>query len=534
MPFILAKDNVWTKLSIEGGALYVAAHESMALVIKSMLDANLSEDGVRHALKTLEGFYSFVYEDSHRLIAAVDHIRSYPVFYFEDNFSNSPYALQDKFGLEGADDESAAEFVLSGYVTGSYTLLDDVKTLQPGETVYLHKDRDGEKPRLSQYYRYLPQSRNSKSYDDKITALGRNLDQITLDIIDRAAGRPIYVPLSAGLDSRIILCKLHEHGCSNVQTFTYGPKYNFEAKYAKKIAKKLGYSWKQIIPSNKWIRACFKSEARKKFWEYACAFKSIPSMREYSALLYMHENGMIEDDAIFINGQTGDFISGGHIPKSLLDDNATMDDLYDAIVAKHYSLWPKIKNDEMLAVVKKRISEMVSGLNTNTLWSCYETWEYEGRQVVLVINGQRIYEYLGYKWEMPLWDKALVDFFEGLPVEDKFGQKLYKDYLKRYNYMGLFPDREPNLWRWPANMLWVLMVAKIVGFVRGKRTKGEFYSYMKYYGHYSNQYSFIDPKVHKATYKDTRSVMSLYVRRWIEENPQFFTEYIKAKVGLTL
>ena len=66
-------------------------------------------------------------------------------------------------------------------------------------------------------------------------------------------------------------------------------------------------------------------------------------------------------------------------------------------------------------------------------------------------------------------------------------------------------------------MLWVLVAAKIVELC-GKGKKEKFYAFMRYWGHYSNQYAFFPLSEHKKTYADARNVFSLYVRHWFKGN----------------
>ena len=54
------------------------------------------------------------------------------------------------------------------------------------------------------------------------------------------------MPLSAGLDSRLVLTKLVERGCENIACYTYGPIGNYEVPKAKRIAKELRVDWHRI------------------------------------------------------------------------------------------------------------------------------------------------------------------------------------------------------------------------------------------------------------------------------------------------
>ena len=358
--------------------------------------------------------------------------------------SPGAYDVQSAANLETPDDLSALEFAMAGYVTGRHTLIEGLYCLQPGELLIWKKGE--ESPTLSRYFRYIPDFTKESNWQDNEKKLGQILNDLTRKMIERAGGKTIWVPLSAGLDSRILLCKLHEHGYQNIQTFTYGPRFNFEAKYAKKIAAKLNVPWRMICPSRKALRAAFESGTRREFWRYADGLKTIPSMREYTTIQYLHDNKLAQEGDIFLNGQSGDYITGGHI--SPFNPEQTFEGI---ILKKHYAMWPSLLHEKNKKHLQRRIDEAVPNPNLS-IEAKEEAWEYDARQITLVINGQRIYEFLGYEWEMPLWEKSLVDFCQILPLAQKRDQALYKSYLRAYNYQGLFPDKEPNIWRWPVPM----------------------------------------------------------------------------------
>lgn len=508
--------------------------ESLKIFLNGFVNANeikkinfSDEENISNFLKNNKEYSSAVIETDTKIIAWVDHIRSWPLFYTvqDEQFYISPLAsnIKDKIKNDSVNQDALTEFKLSGYVTGPETLINKALSLQPGE--FLIWDKMARTLRTKKYYSYIPTFDRDVDSDHAIKELNTLFDKLTKKMIERSNNRTIIVPLSGGLDSRILLCKLHEHGYQNIQTFTYGPRFNFEGLIAKNIAKKLNIPWKFIAPPKKTLRQYFDSNGRKDFWNFACNWKSIPCMREYGAIRYLHETNQIPKDAIFLNGQSGDYISGAHLSPQTAKETYTKEDFYNVIINKHYDLWKQHKTKENMDFIKNRIDEFLLSifekkrpLNTPIDGGIYEeTWEYDGRQICYVVNGQRVYEYFGYDWEMPLWEKEYVDFFHPLPFKMKYGQQLYKDYLKQYNYEGLFPTKEPYIWRWPVPMLWVVPLAQIVGLC-GRKAKDKFYAVMRYWGHYANQYAFFDFKYHVKTAQNARNIIALYVPKFLKEN----------------
>ena len=56
----------------------------------------------------------------------------------------------------------------------------------------------------------------------------------------------IFIPLSAGLDSRLVLSALLRHNHKDITCFSYGLKNNTEIKIARDICSKLNLNWKEI------------------------------------------------------------------------------------------------------------------------------------------------------------------------------------------------------------------------------------------------------------------------------------------------
>ena len=100
-------------------------------------DPNASSKILKAELNSTGGNFAVIVEQENRLIAAVDKIRSYPIFYIHEEkkflISNSARALKNEYNLTEIDELSLLEFRMAGYVTGRETLYKYLYQLQAGE-----------------------------------------------------------------------------------------------------------------------------------------------------------------------------------------------------------------------------------------------------------------------------------------------------------------------------------------------------------------------------------------------------------------
>lgn len=469
--------------------------------------------------------FGLLVESPEFLFAALDKVRGYPLFYAQTPcgllVSNSAAAVRERAKLDSLDEAALLEFAMAGFVTGSETLCRGLKQLQAGEFL-LGTKADG-RLTVHRYYRYAPAPEEGRSE----AALLDALEALTQCVFERlaadAAGRPILVPLSGGLDSRLILCKLKELGYAPLEAFSYGPAGNFEARAARLVAERLGVPWRMVASDRRAARRLFESPERVAYWQAAVGFSSAPSMREFEALYALRAADALPADAIIVNGQSGDYLTGNHIPRGLYENAAPGEDaITGAILDKHYGLWPDLLTEENRARLGARIRSLVAALPASgdpraDAIARYEHWEWQERQCKFVVNGQRLYDFLGLDWRLPLWDGALMDFWARVPFEHKYRQKLYVEYLERYDYRGLFKDFHPTIWRWPRRSLWVVPAAHAAGLLFGRRAKQAVYQHLRWIGHYGNQYGMIGLGPYLRDAGRARNPTSYFVKRWIDE-----------------
>ena len=143
----------------------------------------------------------------------------------------------------------------------------------------------------------------------------------------------------------------------DITFISYGINNNFESNEAKKVAKTLGVAWHHINPNTKKCRKIFKSKIIEEYWQSGDNFSSFLSLREFFVLKEIKDKNIISDNSIIMNGQSGDFITGGHtdiIDKKNLR-NLNLSKLSDIIIKKHFSINTNYLNKRIRNLILKDI-----------------------------------------------------------------------------------------------------------------------------------------------------------------------------------
>ncbi|MBT4730659.1 hypothetical protein HOB87_01640 [Candidatus Woesearchaeota archaeon] len=527
MKIIIDNNSKWETTQVGDYLVhYIGLYKELLPLLKKISDLEgvPQKESIDCLLDKLPMPSAVIMESKQSIIAFTDHFRCYPLFYTTVNggaISNSARKLAKIYSLHNWDILSANELMMAGYVTGADTLIQGLRQFQTGESMIVNKGDN--RINVSRYYRYSPAPEEGKSDDDWVEELDIIMNGVTQRMIDRANGRLIMAPLSAGLDSRLLVCKLHEAGYSNLETFSYGPPGNWEARGAQTVAKRLNLLWRLIATSRKKARQMFWAPERKAYWNFSDGLSALPNFQEYYTISKLYSIGKLPKETIFINGQTGDFITGGHIPKILKEKNANVRTLLESITSKHYSLWKNLKTPERLEQVEEKILKLLdvsidAKLTSGELMSLYERWECEERQAKWVIHGQRAYDFFGYDWQLPLWDIELVKFYQRVPIHLKLDQRLYHLWLEKWDYNNLFRDFNPTVWRWPRATLVVVPLAKVVEKILGKNAKQAWYEFFFYWGHTAEHYAPYSYKEYFDIRSDIRNSTALNGRAWAKEN----------------
>jgi asparagine synthase (glutamine-hydrolysing) len=439
--------RVWIRGYLEGNTSAGLARRLAALSGADPLDETAE------ALKGARGHFALVAATPNCVVAAVDWVRSIPLYFAEGGgawrIDDRPERLRRAAHIgDGAiDDDAALSLAMAGYTIDRATLYRGLGMLGPGECAVF---RPHTPPAIRRYYAYRPW-RVAAASDGQ--ALRRRLQELTLDVVRRMIAslgdRMLVIPLSAGFDSRLIASACRHLGYGNVRCFAYGRAGNFEAATSRAIAERLGYAWQFVPYTITRQRRFFEGAQHASYLAYADSCASVPFEQDLPALVALKDSGFIPGDAVIANGNSGDYVSGMHIPAALheiprdLDADARKRRIVGALSYKHFSLWRHLcgsKNKQRIEALLWRSIEAAGGAlgDPETDHGLYEYAEFQDRQCKYVITGQRAYEFLGHDWRLPLWDNAYLEFWEAVPLRLKAQQALYSRMLTEADWGGVW------------------------------------------------------------------------------------------------
>ncbi len=454
--FIPSKTNQWTYAKNGNIEMWISGYNT-ALISKKIIKylnnkKYIEKDIIENILNSIDYHFGLVIFTKEWSLAATDCIRSYPLFWKKTDkyFLISPQANKiAKASKSKIENNQRLAFQMSGYTIGSSTLWKGINNINPGEYIIFKKN----KIQLhKKYFFYTPWINNNEKFITLKKNLKNEIKKIILDLIVKANGRTIVIPLSAGLDSRLLASGLKEFNYSNVKCFSYGLKNNYESQASKILADKLGFSWKFVELNIKKSKQYLNSIDYEKFLDFTNDGCATPGIQDVYAIKILIEQGYIKKEDILVNGNSGDFISGGHIPKSAKNWKMTnnkksiINEISDVHIKKHYCLWDKLYNPINTKIIKNELQKILNSIKIddtkhNMIHGFLEYLEFENRQSKYVVNFQRVYDYYELNWLLPLWNKSFITFWSNVPLEFKIGQKLYRETLNEMN-LGLVWGKE--------------------------------------------------------------------------------------------
>jgi asparagine synthase (glutamine-hydrolysing) len=411
-----------------------------------------SEESLQNLLNQVNGIFSVIIERNDAVYAIMDKTRIYPLFYTIENalfvVSDNPQLLlpaAPQLNLDAVND-----YMHSSVMLDEKTLIEGVYQVNPScyvvykqGQIYSHN-----------YFSYAIRKSEISPLGNFDDAFSRMLQASFSRLIASAQGRQLVVPLSGGYDSRLIVCMLAKMGYTNVVCYTVGKPNNPELIIAKKVAEKLGYQ--HLFISNEDVDY-IDDKVFQAYFRYSGAFTNFFWMYEYMGVKTLTDKQLIDKDAIFVPGHSGDFLAGSQLQKAGITSETSLKRVEELILKQKFAYDNALKNHR----IREKVHTFVSTRTDCLPYSVFDDFDLLIKLPKNINNAARIYGFFGHEVRLPFWDNELVNFFKILPVQVKEQQALYHTYLKKSLFTPLDVAFTEELTFPTWKMKWFRMKRKI-------------------------------------------------------------------------
>ncbi len=407
----------------------------------------------REKVTNANGLFSVILNNDQQVFAAVDRLRSFPLFYSQKGsdlfISDEAEWLAGKQETPDLDEIRIREFLSTGFVSGTHTLLKEIFQIRAGAV--LHFNTSGIQQKY--YHIYYTSKINPDGYEQQRRQLIDQIEKSFQRFVRSLQGRSAVVSLSGGYDSRLIAVMLKESGYKNTVCFTFGRKESPEVSYAEKISKMLGFDWHFIPYTSALISGFMQDSFFDDYYRFAANCGSMFFMESYFALKYLKENKIVPDDAVFSAGHSGDFLGGSQLLKNGgITEKAPLSEIARKIYTIKYALVqnpPEIRQF-FIDEIEANLSAVMAADPPPLAYSVFENWDLKEKLARFIFNSSNVYDFFGYEYRHPFMDNGLFDFFREVPYSFKLNKRLYDDVLKNHFFKKYNLNFEKELQPPPA------------------------------------------------------------------------------------
>lgn len=390
-----------------------------------------NEDELKELLNKVQGYFCFILKITNRYFVVSDRIRSYPIFWSLRNnkvlISDTPYKLIN--ANTKLNPLSLKEIRSNTYVTGYDTLFESINQTQAGEYVCFQDETYTGK------YQYITLLNPvEKIYDQTrlLTMMDDAYIKATERMIQYLNGRQAIIPLSGGLDSRLLVSLLCEKKYKNIVVFTYGSEEKYEVLTSKAIANYWGIKWVFVPYDNKNMMELYNSDKFNAMIKHCSVGISSPHLQDWYAMEYLKENGCVEQDAVVIPGHTISSVAELSPEYLSIKKIFSSEDIVNMTYSSNYVFNRMLgRNDmeELKDKITKNYNFQKKEYNKDEAFALLSNYGYKERQTKYTVNSVRMYEFLKLDWYLPFWDKEVIDVWSKIPQELSYHRKIYYQYI---------------------------------------------------------------------------------------------------------
>ena len=239
---------------------------------------NFDDENLIFFLKQKNIYFFLIIWSTDRLFVAVDQVASKNTLYLKKN--GLLKVLTSKPNNCEFDNSVKDEIYYSGYSIDNYSIFKDYKCLRPGEYLSI-KNKELKIKKWNLFYPIFLKEKIKNNEEIFHDILLKEFN----DIKKNSLNKKIMVPLSAGLDSRLIVCFLKYHNFE-VETFTYGYQNKKDFKIADQISKSLKIKNYKIV-MDKQHSSIYKSDYFKEYLSFRDIGIRANNFGDFGPLFYL-------------------------------------------------------------------------------------------------------------------------------------------------------------------------------------------------------------------------------------------------------
>ncbi|OKL48440.1 hypothetical protein BSR28_01690 [Boudabousia liubingyangii] len=431
------------------------------LFTRSLLDLELSPSfSVENDqdVLSLRSHFALVQLDETQVVLVADQMRSFPLYYVVDQ-DESVICVSDnwQFPVESLnlkiDPVGREQISEAGFCFSNRTAYQGLKQILPGQRVTISLADGGIKIDTLRVPFFQPVSQPEPTEEEFINQLSDAFDKVMERALSVQGDSQILVPLSGGLDSRLIATWLAKHQVKNVLCFTYGREGSGEMAISEKIAKTLGLEWMGITLTEAEVKKAWNQSETAKFLEYAFAGFSVPHVQDWFALRQLKEKGF---------AKSGDMVFPGHTIVDNFHNHEMRDQLpvpsahLASVLAKKHAVFPaKVPTEQGQAQIREAVTQHLAFTNYDgslrSLQKTVEGFNFMERQTKYINNSMRAYEYFGFRWAIPMLDVEFTKVWTEAPVDYTITRRLYGKWIQ--DFYAQVSHQETQLYQGAAGKL---------------------------------------------------------------------------------
>lgn len=369
------------------------------------------------------GSFCFVIDNDTEMLLVCDRLRSKPLFYKMKEssilVSDCVETIRDK--TETLNDDYVAEFTQNLlWMSKDKTLFNEIKQVSAGQIVCI--DKKNNKQNNYDYFHF--RFEGNYTVEQLKHDFWNTYDNVGKRLVEVLNGRTAIIPLSGGYDSRMVLNMLVRQHYKNIICYTYGNIKNQECVISREVAKKYNCKWLFVEYSKDYHRELWKKGIYQSYYKYAGNYSSLPHIQDFLAVYDLKKKKLVPEDGVFIPGHTGDMLTGGHITEEFLGKSLDKSKFIEIFNKKYYGDRPGYGFDYAREIFES-VEDNDECFNVSLLLEKHEEINIKERQAKYIVNSCRVYEYFGFDWLIPLWDNELIEFWQKVPIYERYQRKFY-------------------------------------------------------------------------------------------------------------